>query len=199
MSKQDRQGVRKAADLEQKYSFGKVFSNQARLNESQEQELDSQRLTLSQFVSYASVAIETLRKDVTEVNKTLGSIDDQFADYWKTIYPIGHVYISLSETNPSALFGGTWEQLEDMFLLGASDVYPAGSTGGEAEHTLTIDEMPAHTHAGVRRSSANEGTVSTGSSTSSKDATYETDSTGGGLAHNNMPPYLAVYMWKRIA
>lgn len=200
MSKQDRQGVRKAADLELKYSFGKVFSNQARLNESQEQEIDSQRLTLSQFVSYASTAIETMRNELNVVNKTLENIDDQFSDYWKTLYPIGHIYISLSETNPGTIFGGEWEQLEDMFLLGASSSYAAGSTGGEAEHTLTVGEMPSHRHGNVRPYSVVEsGTGSTATSSDSRNSVYFTDYEGGNLAHNNMPPYLAVYMWKRIA
>ena len=207
MSKQDRQGVRRAADLEQKYSFGKVFSNQAKLNESQDQELDSQRLTLSQFVSYASSAIETLQKDVTAVNKTLGSLSDkdtsiekQISDYWKTVYPVGHVYISLSATNPKTLFGGEWEQLEGRFLLGASPSYSAGSTGGEAEHTLTVEEMPSHRHGNVRPYSVVEsGTGSTATSSDSRNSVYFTDYEGGDQPHNNMPPYLAVYMWKRTA
>lgn len=116
------------------------------------------------------------------------------------IYPIGSIYISVNSVSPSILFGGTWEQLKDRFLLGSGDTYTAGTTGGEATHTLTIEEMPSHTHSGVRRSSVGvTGTKSTGSSASTNSTTYDTDATGGGQAHNNMPPYLAVYMWKRIA
>lgn len=200
MSKQDRQGVRRASDLEQKYSFGRVFSNQAKLNESQEQELDTQRLTLSQFVSYASVAIESLRKDVTAANNALSEIDDQFSNYWKILYPVGHIYISLSDTNPSILFGGTWERLEDRFLVGASSTYSAGTIGGEAEHILTIDEMPSHRHGNVRPYSVVEsGTGSTATSSDSRNSVYFTDYAGGDQAHNNIPPYIAVYMWKRTA
>lgn len=116
------------------------------------------------------------------------------------IYPIGSIYISVNSVSPSILFGGTWEQLKDRFLLGSGDTYTAGVTGGEATHTLTIEEIPSHTHSGVRRSSVGvTGSKSTGSSASTNNTTYDTDATGGGQAHNNMPPYLAVYMWKRIA
>ena len=49
------------------------------------------------------------------------------------IYPIGSIYISTSPTNPSTLFGGTWTQIEDRFLLSAGSTYSAGSTGGSAD------------------------------------------------------------------
>ena len=115
-------------------------------------------------------------------------------------YPVGSVYISTVETSPAELFGGSWAQISDRFLLGAGSTYTAGNTGGEATHTLTIDEMPTHDHGGVRRAdNSKPGSSSTGASSGSGDATYETNDKGGGKAHNNMPPYLVVYMWKRIA
>ena len=118
------------------------------------------------------------------------------------IYPIGSIYISVNSVSPEILFGGTWEQLKDRFLLGAGDTYAVETTGGEATHTLTVDEMPSHSHnfyTVTKALSAGENfsrlTVSTtGQSTSDIIA-----NTGGGVAHNNMPPYLAVYMWKRVA
>lgn len=119
-------------------------------------------------------------------------------------YPIGSIYQSTSSATPGSLFGGTWEQIKDVFLLSASTTYHAGSTGGEATHTLTIEEMPAHAHdsrdLGINWGSgpfqylaqySNEG--------SPKGRALTTDDTGGGKSHNNMPPYLTVYMWKRIA
>ena len=63
-----------------------------------------------------------------------------------TIYPVGSIYMSAVNTSPSTLFGGTWEQIKDTFLLSAGDTYNAGTTGGEAEHTLTTSEMPSHNH-----------------------------------------------------
>ena len=65
----------------------------------------------------------------------------------ETVYPIGAIYLSVNATNPSVLFNfGTWERIEDRFLLAAGSSYEAGSVGGEAEHTLTELEMPAHDH-----------------------------------------------------
>lgn len=62
------------------------------------------------------------------------------------IYPIGSIYISTNTTNPSEYLGGVWAQIKDTFLLASGDIYPNGSRGGEATHTLTTNEMPSHTH-----------------------------------------------------
>ena len=201
------------------------------------------------------------------------------------VYPVGSIYMSVNSTSPAALFGGTWEEIQGRFLLGRSTGHTAGSTGGEEEHTLTSNEMPAHTHNGpshthtgpshthtgpshthtlashthtastasagnhIHRVSraklaatgtakyaiqdgtsdtletkvttsagahthtvtvdgsgqlvtAASGTGQTGASGTGQtgaSGTGATSSTGGGAAHNNMPPYLAVYMWKRTA
>ena len=45
------------------------------------------------------------------------------------IYPVGSIYMSVNNVNPSVLFGGTWEQIKDTFLLSAGDTYNAGSKG----------------------------------------------------------------------
>lgn len=118
------------------------------------------------------------------------------------VYPVGSIYISVNSTNPQTLFGGTWEQLKDRFLLGAGNTYSNGATGGEATHTLTIDEMPSHSHNYfVDTSSGNKSGVSISSIQYDKgDITWaSTYDRGGSQAHNNMPPYLVVYMWKRTA
>lgn len=116
-------------------------------------------------------------------------------------YPIGSVYMSVNSTNPSTIFGGTWEQLKDRFLLGCGDTYTNGATGGEATHTLTVDEMPSHSHAlyRVNENACNGGTSSFSSNSCNSGWTMNSLATGGSQAHNNMPPYLAVYMWKRTA
>lgn len=121
------------------------------------------------------------------------------------VYPVGAIYISVNSTNPKTLFGGTWVQIKDRFLLAAGTTYKAGTTGGEATHTLTTSEMPSHNHAvyfpnaGAADHSA-PGNYPDGPS----DSTYYavgsyTSSVGNGGAHNNMPPYLSVYVWKRTA
>lgn len=120
------------------------------------------------------------------------------------IYPVGSIYMSTNNVNPSTLFGGTWEQIKDTFLLGAGDTYTAGDTGGEATHTLTIDEMPSHNHI-IRGWQYNGKSETAGSmqvdsrTTRTNENSKSTLNTGGGQAHNNMPPYLTVYMWKRTA
>ena len=122
------------------------------------------------------------------------------------IYPVGSIYISANETSPASLFGGTWESISGKFLLGADDAYPAGSTGGEAKHTLTESEMPRHTHtlqakvgttigSSISSSALAVAQNYSGMNFSAATVTY----TGSGASHNNMPPYLAVYMWRRTA
>ena len=117
------------------------------------------------------------------------------------VYPVGSIYMSVNSTSPATLFGGTWTQIEDTFLLAAGSTYAAGATGGEATHTLTLDEIPSHQHASVFHvyGSGDVFTIN-GASTTSETAVYAyTGYTGGGAAHNNMPPYLAVYVWQRTA
>ena len=65
---------------------------------------------------------------------------------FNTVYPVGSIYMSTNNTNPGSIFGGTWEQIKDKFLLSAGDTYANGSTGGEASHILTTAEMPQHNH-----------------------------------------------------
>lgn len=117
-------------------------------------------------------------------------------------YPVGSIYLSISSTKPGSLFGGTWEQIKDVFLLAAGKTYAAESTGGEATHTLTVEEMPAHAHdveLGINWSPGNfQHLVQYSNEGSPKGRALATTDTGGGKSHNNMPPYRAVYMWRRL-
>ena len=130
--------------------------------------------------------------DVTPASLT---IDD--------IYPIGIIVCGAKPTV------GTWEKVEGRFLLGSSSLHKAGSTGGEETHKLTVNEMPSHRHDGdswvlndagsgyqQRDNTAQGGTFN---SPWRNDNNWRTSSTGGGQAHNNMPPYLSVDMWRRTA
>lgn len=126
------------------------------------------------------------------------------AEIWATIYPVGSIYMSVNRTSPDLLFGGTWERIQDTFLLAAGEVYEAGATGGEAEHKLTVEEMPSHDHYdGTNPDTvvgAVDGTISAiVFSNPTMEGARPTTATGGNQPHNNMPPYLAVYMWKRTA
>lgn len=117
-----------------------------------------------------------------------------------SLMPVGYVYISASSTSPQVMFGGTWEQITGRFLLAADSTYAAGTTGGEATHVLTEAEMPRHRHSVTARS-ANGSTSPQIESFAAGDSarTCYTNYAGSGAAHNNMPPYLAVYMWIRTA
>lgn len=121
------------------------------------------------------------------------------------IYPVGSIYISVNSTNPQNLFGGKWEQLKDRFLLGAGNTYTNGSTGGSATHTLTVDQMPSHRHSIHGRIDRYQGSGTIFrepygySESGGIENNIETFAIGGGKAHNNMPPYLTVNIWKRIS
>lgn len=119
-------------------------------------------------------------------------------------HPIGSIYASTSATDPKDLFGGTWVRIKDRFLLAAGDSYSAGATGGEATHTLTVAEMPSHIHA-MMYYLAN-GSTSWGYNFQSPGAPSDPTLASGGMypsgeskAHNNMPPYLVVYVWQRTS
>lgn len=151
-------------------------------------------------------------------------------------YPIGAIYLSVDNTNPSKLFGGTWEPIQGRFLLGAgvndnnttnywgtypaaTCNFPAGEKGGEPQNILSIENIPSHNHIQDGHNHTGKIKPTDGHVTgNSNEARKYSDSsvgiyedtitnwvqpaisyTGGGKSHNNMPPYLVVYMWKRIA
>lgn len=123
------------------------------------------------------------------------------------LYPVGSYYITESADlntvdKVNAYFGGTWERITDIFLLGAGNSYALGAEGGEETHTLTVAEMPRHNHAldsptmlGSPYDSGNSVYRVPPSQTSN--AVYTISYAGGDKPHNNMPPYRAVYMYRR--
>lgn len=132
------------------------------------------------------------------------------------VYPVGSIYMSINNANPSILFGGTWEQISGRFLIGVGSCtddnnetweFVNGQAYGEYNHRLTVEEMPVHSHWTKENAPglyAGWGTKSdngwiTSAVNQDNGGTWETNTTGGDQTHNNMPPYLAVYMWKRIS
>lgn len=128
----------------------------------------------------------------------------------KREHPVGSYYTSDKDTEPSKIFGfGTWERVKGVVLLGADeDSYPAGSEGGEAEHTLTVEEMPSHSHqynrlpqmfANTDFSKDDQANFNSSVRASSNTEFMQTWDTGGNQPHNNMMPYHAAYCWRRTA
>lgn len=120
------------------------------------------------------------------------------------ICPVGSVVCS--STSPAGRIGGTWAQIEDVFILAAGSTYAEDSTGGEANHTLTINEMPEHSHLERLNNTGNGQTwwcvVNNGYTAGSEDTNYNagyTDISGNNQPHNNMPPYVAKKYWERTA
>lgn len=169
-------------------------------------------------------------------------LSSDVTDLIDTIYPIGSIYMSVNNVSPSTLFGGTWEQIKDKFLLSSGDTYSNGATGGSATVSLTQSQMPRHNHSTNAhshstsdngeyfvtntQSTANNTRVTYSSSgnrmvdgfnttnsifhhrantnsqspsTKYTGGTGSTESASNGSAHENMPPYIVVNVWKRTA
>ena len=145
------------------------------------------------------------------------------ATLFNFVYPVGSIYMSVNEVDPSTLFGGTWEKLENRFLLGATESAPLGSTGGDWVRTLTQANMPNYeigqipavvpsihsnwNNAGVKGKTLGQASpqkngvdLAQGNLiTSGNQYGWSISTNGGGQSFNITPPYLAVNMWKRTA
>lgn len=215
--------ARKTADEAQK-SYDSLNERQGELSskidemETRAGEIETDATNLSNTVDGLGRDLEERIGDVANYVGYPSTTDSIF----KKVYPVGSIYMSVNSTSPATLFGGTWTQLKDRFLIGTGSTYSNGATGGEATHKLTPAEMPSHAHiqqateaytSWARKQVQIVGSTSSGSkqdvSTVATSGTLNaagvyasavyTQQNGGDGAHNNMPPYLAVYMWKRTA
>ena len=121
-------------------------------------------------------------------------------NYW----PVGSIYMSTDATSPAAKFGGSWEQIVDRFLVGAGSGYPVWSFGGEYAVTLTEAQMPSHTHNAYHYLTGGTSPNGTWGLDNVTNKTFGWNNgyvsySGGNQPHNNIPPYAAVYMWRRTA
>lgn len=131
------------------------------------------------------------------------------SDIVDLIYPVGSIYMSVNNTSPSTLFGGTWvEWGTGKVPIGVdtsdNDFNTVEKTGGEKTHILTIDEIPSHNHelyGWTYNAGPEVGTEAEISSRTARTTEYysSTRNAGGGQAHNNLQPYITCYMWKRTA
>lgn len=174
----------------------------------------------------AATAEENSSRAMTEASRALELVQETVGgDISLSAYPIGSIYISVNNTSPAELFGGSWSEISGRFLIGSgtvdtnttgkygalngvSETFTLGDKGGQFKHTLTIDEMPKHTHSISRPkwyAADTEDTTNIYGTTSSlimkvtDNTTSTIKNTGGGSMHNVLNPYLVVNMWKRIA
>lgn len=141
----------------------------------------------------------------TPINATnLNKIENALEEVFNMIYPVGSIYMSVNSANPSTLFGGTWEawgsgRVPVGIDANDTDFDTVEETGGEKTHTLTIQEMPKHTH--TQKLGGNISTVDNvaGDYIIGDANTENVSYAGGDQAHNIMQPYIVCYMWKRVA
>jgi hypothetical protein len=152
------------------------------------------------YADFTSAQLEALRGPKGDKGDPLSVLE---------AYPIGSIYISTNATSPATLFGGNWDEIHGAFLFANSALHKAGEIGGEEEHVLKEKEIPIHYHDEYVGNDGGDGSVPEGyygftSIAYTSENTYwakgsKTSEAGGGQAHNNMPPYLSVYMWQRVS
>lgn len=156
--------------------------------------------------------ISSLTTEVDNNTSQIRTLHSMLGVYWKTLYPVGSIYISTSSTfNPQTAWGGTWRKTADgRCLIGANDEYPLGSTGGEKTHTLLENELPkieglafgvatyeSKSSGHFKITKDNPCNINPGAGTNHLSTMYF--GFGNNSPHNNMQPYLAVYIWERTA
>ena len=157
-------------------------------------------------ISFDSSGLQTQINGLDTAKTTLTAV-------FSMIYPVGSIYINAGvSTSPATLMGfGTWSRYGEGRVLVSQSVSDTefdtlGETGGSKTHTLTTNELPAHTHThtvetgrSYSSSIGNAPVVQGSDNTVFSSAAVTTSSTGGGAAHNNLQPYIVVYMWRRTA
>ena len=114
--------------------------------------------------------------------------------------PVGFVLTLYSHADPNTMYPGTtWVRITNAFLWAVDASGTIGQTGGSKTHTLTVDEIPAHSHGSVYSQHANGTKAQAWYTTTGTNLAYGPVANGGGKAHNNMPPYIQVSIWRRTA
>ena len=155
-----------------------------------------------QPIFYAKSEVDKLLEDCKEAAKRAALL---------AANPVGKLWVSDDPTSPASIVGGTWERIEGRFIMGASDTYPAGSTGGEAAVALTEENNGPHTHifeklvTGASDTNPEGNTVQRGHGANGSNnvlrypENFKLSTSGKGQPHNNIPPYYSMYIWRRVA
>ena len=155
-----------------------------------------------------------INNKITQTNTNISQINTTISNYWSTIYPVNSIYMSVNSTSPATLFGGTWVQLKDRFLLGAGSTYSNGTTGGTTAYQLRAnigavnDNATSLGYIGSGTTALMQGGSKAmysiaGSQISNFDhwnhATIVSEQNQNSTTTTIIPPYLVVYIWKRTA
>lgn len=145
-------------------------------------------------VSFPNEQVETLPTPYYRATPVvLRSILDCFM-------PVGYVLILYSHADPNTMYPDTtWERIQNAFLWACDENGDIGTTGGEKTHTLTVAELPSHTHGSVYSGNVSGTKTHAWLASGGSNMAYGTVAAGGGVAHNNMPPYIQVSVWRRTA
>lgn len=164
---------------------------------------------IKEDISQLQTETTQLNDDVTKLMGAFTSVTDLTKQLFLLMHRVGDIIFSTSDENPSTIYGGTWVawgkgQVPVGVDTSDSDFNTVEKTGGEKEHTLTVDEMPSHTHA--QYVAADNGSGAGIRVDYTKDGTsipypqgIDTGSSGENQPHNNLQPYITCYMWKRTA
>ena len=172
------------------------------------------------FTDSNTIKIDTKTKDIDTNIKTLHDsiigTDGNVVFYNKqevflAVHPVGSIFLSTDGTEPAGLYGGTWEQIKDVFLLGAGDTYPAESTGGNTIHTHELDKLVATIYPGglyfdYKYVDSDLWESNYTNSVPNGEAPPKQETYNNGIevvgkptkASSNMPPYYSIYIWRRI-
>lgn len=154
--------------------------------------------------------IRAMSANVEEISNNIKYIDKKISDLLNMFYPVGSVYETMdSSFDPNKKWGGTWERIKGKVLVGVDedddDFNTSEKIGGEKAHTLVVNELPSHTHTNYAKRTNitinNSGNTHVTCHRSNSGATVGNNigSTGEGVAHNNLQPYITCYIWKRTA
>lgn len=168
---------------------------------------------IKEDISQLQTEATQLNDDVTRLMGAFTSVTDLTKQLFLLMHRVGDIIFSTSDENPSTIYGGTWVawgkgQVPVGVDTSDSDFNTVEKTGGEKEHTLTVDEMPSHSHIQTWNGTIMVGGGSGGESTNGTylneggNGTYPatlTNNVGNSHSHNNLQPYITCYMWKRTA
>lgn len=134
----------------------------------------------TQALDFPQGSVVEQRVTAASLNDIVNTLTASILAIPSSIYPVGSIYMSLNSADPATLFGGSWDKLEDgRVLIGANGTYTAGTKGGSFTHTLTVNELPAHSHSGS--------TGSAGAHTHTRGTMNITGVVGNGDVHGISP------------